>query len=128
MFCLLIPYYSARQTSVYSTKKIGIKEREREKNVSISMLLELSEVVLKNKVFTFGKKTSKQLRGTATGIKFAPSYSTLFMAELEQEILREVELKPYLWWQYIDDIFLIWKHGEEKLKEFIHVLKKNTLQ
>ena len=46
------------------------------------------------------------------------------MAELEQEILREVELKPYLWWRYIDDVFFIWEHGEEKLKEFINVLNK----
>ena len=46
------------------------------------------------------------------------------MAELEEEILREVELKPYLWWRFIDDIFFIWEHGEEKLKEFIDVLNK----
>ena len=41
------------------------------------------------------------------------------MAELEEEILSEIELKPYLWWRYIDDIFFLWEHGEEKLKEFI---------
>ena len=46
------------------------------------------------------------------------------MAELEEEILREVELKPYLWWRYIDDIFFIWEHGEEKLKKFIDALNK----
>ena len=46
------------------------------------------------------------------------------MVELEMEILREVELKPYLWWRYINDIFFIWEHGEEKLKEFIDVLNK----
>ena len=42
----------------------------------------------------------------------------------EMEILREVELKPYLWWQYTDNIFFTWEHGEEKLKEFIDVLNK----
>ena len=88
------------------------------------MLVELAEVVLKNNVFTFGKKTLKQIRGTAIGTKFAPLYSVLFMAELEEEILREVELKPYLWWWFIDDIFFIWEYGEEKLKEFIDVLNK----
>ena len=99
-------------------------ELRREKKVSTSMLVELAEVVLKNNVFTFGKKTLKQLRGTAIGTKFAPVYSILFMAELEEEILREVELKPYLWWHYIDNMFFIWEHGEEKLKEFIDVLNK----
>ena len=65
-------------------------ELRREKKVSISMLVELAEVVLKNNVFTFGKKTLKQLRGTTIGSKFAPPYSILFMAELEEEILREI--------------------------------------
>ena len=41
------------------------------------------------------------------------------MAELEEEILRKAEFKPYLWWRYIDDIFFLWEHGEEKLKSFI---------
>ena len=55
--------------------------------------------MLKNNVFTFFKKTLKQLRRTAIGgTKFAPPYSILLMAELEEEILREVKLKPYLWW------------------------------
>ena len=80
-------------------------ELRREKKVSTSTLVELAEVVLKNNVFTFGKKTFKQLRGTAIGTKFAPPYSTLFMAELEEEILRVVELKPYLWWLYIGTSF-----------------------
>ena len=46
------------------------------------------------------------------------------MAELEEEILREVELKPYMWWRFIDNIFFIWKHREEKLREFIDVLNR----
>ena len=99
-------------------------ELRREKKVSTSTLVELAEVVLKNNVFTFGEKTLKQLRGAAIGPTFAPPYSILFMAELEEEILWEVELKPYLWWWYMDNIFFIWEHGEEKLKEVIDVLNK----
>ena len=46
------------------------------------------------------------------------------MAELEEEILRKAEFKPYLWWRYIDDIFFLWEHGEEKLKSFIDNINK----
>ena len=65
----------------------------------------------------------------SSGIVSVRTYRVLnkhqaIMAELEDEILREVELKPYPWWRYIDDIFFIWEHGEEKLKEFIDVLNK----
>ena len=70
------------------------------------------------------EKTLKQKRGTAIGTKFAPPYSILFMAELEEEISSEIELKPYLWWKYIDDIFFLWEHGEEKLKKFIEYLNE----
>ena len=64
--------------SVCSTNKIGIKGRE--KTVSTSTLVELAEIVVKNNVFTFGKKFLTQIRGTAIGTTFAPPYSILFMA------------------------------------------------
>ena len=31
-------------------------------------------------------------------------------------------IKPHSWWQYIDDIFIIWTEGEESLKDFINYL------
>ena len=102
-------------------KRIDLRQ---EKDVTTSTLVELAEVVLKNNIFTFRKKTLKQKRSTAVGTKFAPPYSMLFMAELEEKILSEIELKTYLWWRYIDDIFLLWEHGEEKLKEFIEHLNE----
>ena len=41
-------------------------------------------------IFTFVKKTLKTL-----GTKSAPSYRILFVAELEEEIIKESEYKPY---------------------------------
>ena len=67
-----------------------------EKYISRDTLCDLAEVVIKNKISKFGKKTLKQKRGTAIGIKFVPPYSILFMAELEEEILLKVEFKLYL--------------------------------
>ena len=46
------------------------------------------------------------------------------MAELEEEILSEIELKLYLWWRSIDDIFFLREHGEEKLMELIEHLNE----
>ena len=48
------------------------------------------------------------------------------MAELEEKILSEIELKPYLWWRYIDDIFFLWEHREEKLKFIEHLTEKHA--
>ena len=41
------------------------------------------------------------------------------MANLEELLLSAIDLKPYIWSTYIDDIFLIWEHGEESLKLFL---------
>ena len=59
--------------------------------------MDLAEVVLKINIFTIGKKILKQKRGTAIGTTFTLLYSILFMAELEEEITKESEYKPYLW-------------------------------
>ena len=94
-------------------------ETPKEKCVTTDTITDSAEVVSKNNIFTFGKKTLKQKRGTAIGTKFAPPYSILFMAELEEKIIKESEYKPYLWWWYIDDIFFLWEHGENKFKSFL---------
>ena len=52
------------------------------------------------------------------GTKVAPSYANLFMSELEEKFIETHTLKPKVWFRYIDDIFFIWEHGENSLKEW----------
>ena len=59
------------------------------------------------------------------GAKMAPAYANLFMGDLEQKLLAQSPLKPLVWWRYIDDIFMIWPHGEEKLNEFVNLLNSS---
>ena len=44
------------------------------------------------------------------------------MGYLEDKILNSLVEKPLVWWCYIDDIFMIWQHDKEKLKEFLKTL------
>ena len=46
------------------------------------------------------------------------------MAELEEDKIKESEYKPYLWWRDIYGTFLLWKHGENKLKSFTGKINK----
>ena len=46
------------------------------------------------------------------------------MAELEEKSLEKVNNKLYLCWRYIADIFFIWEHGEENLRNFVETLNK----
>ena len=38
------------------------------------------------------------------------------MAAVEDDFLETLIKKPWLWWRYIDDISMIWQHGEDELK------------
>ena len=52
------------------------------------------------------------------GTKMAPQYANIFMANLEESFLQNTHNKPLIYLRYIDDIFLLWTHGEEKLLQF----------
>ena len=56
------------------------------------------------------------------GMRMAPAYTNLVMGDLEEKLLAQFPLKPYLWWRYIDDIFMVWTHMEDKLEGFFNHL------
>ena len=72
--------------------------------------------------FELSEQGLKQVRGTAIGTKFAPSYAIIYMAALEEDFSETLIKKLWLWWRYIDDIFMIWQHGEDELKIFLDKL------
>ena len=43
-----------------------------------------------------------------------------YMGDLEENLIAQFPLKPYLWRRYIDDIFMVWAHREDKLEDFIN--------
>ena len=53
------------------------------------------------------------------GTKVAHTFANLFMGKLEKELLETTTHKPLIYLSYIDDIFMIYTHGEEQLLELI---------
>ena len=97
-------------------------DKRGDKKVSTESLAELAEIVLNQNIFEFDEKILRQLQGTAIGTKMAPPYAILFLAKLEEDFLNQCEYKPTVWYRYIDDIFMVWTHGDEKLKQFLDAL------
>ena len=93
-------------------------DTRKDKTVSTDSLIKLAECVLKNDIFEHDKSVFKQLRGTAIGTKMGPPYAILFMDSLEEDILSNNLLKLSIWWRYIDDVSMMWEHGEEELQKF----------
>ena len=52
----------------------------------------------------------------------APSYANIFMDRMERSSIENAEVKQRIWGRYIDDIFVFWTEGEEKLRRFINYL------
>ena len=77
----------------------------------------MDEIVLKNNFFEFKSKIKRQVSGTAVGTKFAPPYSV--RKKLETSLLEKQQLQPLVYFIYIDDIFLMCKHGEEEVNIFL---------
>ena len=100
-------------------KHLGNREN---KEVTTGTLVELADIVLTKNYFQLLDKTFKQKRGRnyiAVEATFALPYSILLRVDLENRLLSDIDPKPYIWWRYIDDIFLIWEHGGESLKLFL---------
>ena len=82
------------------------KALDTRQNLSISpeSLVSLGKLVLDSNVFEFNGKMYKQKLGMAIGTKFAPAYAKLFMPSLEEDMLNSCEVKPWVWYRYIDDV------------------------
>ena len=89
-------------------------------------LLQLLEISLKCNDFQFGLDTYLQVKGTAMGKKFAPSYANIFMAQWEEDIIERATHKPQNWNRFLDDVFLIWKHGQKELDKFFTFLNNDN--
>ena len=49
----------------------------------------------------------------------APSFANILIGKLEKDFLNQVTIKPTILWRYVDDIFAVFPHSEEHVKEFL---------
>ena len=82
-------------------------------------LIKLLEFVLNKNNFKFDGKNYLQINGCAMGSKCSPSFAILFMDYFEQQFLETYHLQPLMYKRYIDDIFMIWTHGQDELNKFL---------
>ena len=82
-------------------------------------------LVLKHNYFEFNGQLFLQQQGTAIGTRMAPNYAIIFMHKIETELLQKSPLQPTFFKRFIDDIFLIWPHGEEELQKFLEMINNH---
>lgn len=95
------------------------EELSDEKPIGSDTLATLLKLILQLNNFEFDGSHYLQVSGTSMGTRIGPNYASLFMSVLENDFLRNRALKPLYYKRFIDDIFLIWPHGENELLSFI---------
>ena len=78
--------------------------------------------VLTKIYFTFNKQLYIQKQGTTIGTRMAPNYTIIFMHYLDSNILSSTTMKPKTWLRFIGDIFMIWPHGIQALKQLMNMI------
>jgi hypothetical protein len=62
--------------------------------------------------------------GVAMGSPLSPVIANFFMEDFEKKATEQVTHKPLCWFRYVDDTFVIWPHGQEKLIKFLNHLNR----
>ena len=92
------------------------------KHIPTETLCDLLRMILTMNNFIFNQQHYLQIQGTAMGTKMAPSFANLFLGMFETNALTNAPWQPHTWWRYIDDIFMIWTEGSDRLKIFVDYL------
>ena len=61
------------------------------------------------------------------GSPISPVITNIFMEYFEKEALRKTSKKPEVWFRYVDDTFVIWRHGRAELRKFLIFLNNQQI-
>jgi hypothetical protein len=78
--------------------------------------------VLTSTYFCFDGQFYEQTDGVAIASQLSPVIVNFFMEDFEKKPIEQAANKPICWFRYVDDTFVIWPHGQEKLTEFLQHL------
>lgn len=81
-------------------------------------ILQLLEINLTRNDFQFNSEWFLQIKGTAMGKRFAPSYANIFMAKWEEGALDSHPIKPLHYYRFLDDIWGVWSGTVAQFEDF----------
>jgi len=56
------------------------------------------------------------------GSPLSPVIANFYMEDFETKAIEKAIHKPACWYRYVDDTFVLWPHGQEKLMDFLNHL------
>ena len=75
-------------------------------NLSCTEFLDVIKFILNNNYFQFNNKFYRQIFGSVMGNLISPILSNIVMEDLKTECIKKLNIKPTLYFRYVDDIIL----------------------
>lgn len=95
-------------------------------DLSVDAVMELLTVCIKTTYFQIKDEFFQQEFGMAMGSPLSPCVSNIYMEDFENKAIETHQHKPNLWLRYVDDTFIIWKHGRDHLDRFLDHINSIT--
>ena len=112
-------------TALYTNMCIN-RKRALARNPHDKYIIQLLELAMKNNDCPFNNEIFLQIFGMAMGKTFAPSLAHLYLLDFDNQAMEGFNIKPLLYYRFLDDIFFIWLGSMEELEEFEAFLTKVT--
>jgi retron-type reverse transcriptase len=87
-------------------------------------VLALFKHALTSTYFCIDGQLYEQTDGVANGSPLQPVIANFFIEDFEKKTIEQATHKPICWFRYVDDTFVIWPHGQNKLIEFLNHLNR----
>ncbi|XP_072019690.1 uncharacterized protein [Amphiura filiformis] len=91
-------------------------------------IVELRKLCLTSTYFKWQGKFYEQKEGQSVGSPLSPITSNIFMEHFETKALDTYLLKPVAWFRFVDDTFVVWRHGKDELVKFLSHLNNQHKQ
>jgi hypothetical protein len=101
-------------TRVSVSETISLLDRHLEEDI-----LRLFRHVLTASHFSFACKFYEQIDGVAMGSPLPQVIANFYMEDFEETGLDRAPHKPLCLLRYVDDPFVIWPHGPDRLRDFL---------
>lgn len=84
--------------------------------------LNLIKIYLTSTLFAFKGTCYKQTESTTMGSPLSPIVTKFFMGHFEYLDIDNFHLKPRYWFQFFDDVFVVWLHDHPSLTHLFNHL------